>query len=79
MFFLETARKSLERPYTGAHKIINRTSDLVFEIDFNGTPKQVSIENIKPAHFVRDYVEDFALTDRNSSDASNVAPTLRTY
>ena len=86
VFLRDFARKSLERPYTGPHKIINRTSDRMFEIDFNGTPKQVSIENIKPAHFVRDDVEHFALTDSNSSCpitavllASNVAPTLRTY
>ena len=39
VFLLSTpSRKSLERPYTGPHKILNRVSDRVFEIDVNGSP-----------------------------------------
>lgn len=38
------SRKSFERPCTGPRKIINRTSDRVYEIDVNGTSRQVSIE-----------------------------------
>ena len=45
-------KKSLERPYTGPHRIINRTSDKVYEIDVNGTPRQVSVEHLKPAYFL---------------------------
>ena len=40
VFLLYTSsRKSLERPYTGPHKILNRISDRVFEIDVNGSSR----------------------------------------
>lgn len=54
--FLRAAftKKSLERPYSGPHKIVKRTSKKVFEINVNGVNKQVSIENLKPAFFVVD-------------------------
>lgn len=45
-------KKALQCPYTGPHKIINRESDRVYEIDFNGKNKHVSVENVKPAHFI---------------------------
>ena len=41
-----TRKKSLERPYTGPHKIIKRTSDRVFEVEVNSLPRHVSVENI---------------------------------
>ncbi|XP_043483452.1 uncharacterized protein LOC122511944 [Leptopilina heterotoma] len=46
-------KKSLEPPYSGAHKVINRTSDRVFEVEVNGLKKQISVENLKPAYFIR--------------------------
>lgn len=45
-------KRSLQCPYTGPHKIINRISDKVLEIDVNGKNKNVSVENVKPAHFI---------------------------
>ena len=52
-FFLrDHAKKALERPYTGPHKILKRTSDRLYETDFNGVSGQVSIENFKPAYFM---------------------------
>ncbi|XP_051157049.1 uncharacterized protein LOC127279020 [Leptopilina boulardi] len=45
-------RKSLERPYSGPHRVTQRISDRVYEIEVNGNKKRVSIENIKPAFFL---------------------------
>lgn len=44
-------RKSLERPYSGLHCLIESISDRVYEIEVNRKKKRVSIENIKPAFF----------------------------
>ncbi|XP_051167325.1 uncharacterized protein LOC127285387 [Leptopilina boulardi] len=54
--FLKAAftKKSLECPYSGPHRVVNRTSERVYEIEINGVKKQVSVENLKPAFFVRD-------------------------
>ena len=68
------ARKSLERPYTGPHKVLKRTSDRIFEIEVNGALRQVSVENIKPAHFLREDIGHAVLLAINDS-----TPILRTY
>ena len=59
VFLRNHARKALERPYTGPHKVLNRTSDRVYEIEVNGASRHVSIENIKPAYnyFLRDDID----------------------
>ena len=46
------SRKSLEPPYTGPHRVVNRLSDRVIEIEVNKVVKSVSLENVKPAHIV---------------------------
>lgn len=51
---VKSARKSLECPYSGPHKIFNRISDQVYEIEVNGVRRNVSVENIKPAYCVRE-------------------------
>lgn len=48
------AHRSLQRPYSGPHKVIQHTSDRVYEIEINGKNKRVSIENLKPSFFLRD-------------------------
>ena len=68
------ARKSLERPYSGPYKVINRTSDRVYEIDVNGTTRQVSVENIKPAYFLRDDLSYTRPTPNYSDTATNTGP-----
>ncbi|XP_015436654.1 PREDICTED: uncharacterized protein LOC107191997 [Dufourea novaeangliae] len=45
-------KKALERPYTGPHKIIERVSERVYNIDINGTSQSVAVERLKPAYFV---------------------------
>ena len=72
VFLRDHAKKALERPYTGPHKILNRTSDRVYEIDFNGISRHVSIENIKPAYFMRDDIDQLPSKE-------TVSPVLRTY
>ncbi|KZC12504.1 hypothetical protein WN55_04311 [Dufourea novaeangliae] len=49
-----TTKKALERPYTGPHKVLKRTTDRVVEIEVNGKPRSVSIENVKPAYTIRE-------------------------
>ena len=68
-------KKSLERPYTGPHKIINRTSDGVYEINVNGTPRQISVEHLKPAYFLREDVCNIPLIN----DPSGSRPVLKSY
>ena len=51
-------KKALERPYSGSHKVIERVSDRVFKIDVNGQVRNVSVENLKPAYFIREDLVD---------------------
>ena len=68
-----TGKKSLERPYTCPHKVINRTSDPMFEIDINGPPRRVSVENVKPAHFLSDDNVIPALSSTNEKTVPNIS------
>lgn len=52
VFLRRMAKSSLERPYTGPHKVVKRVSDRVFEIEVNGVPRSVNVELLKPAHFL---------------------------
>lgn len=45
-------KRSLERPYTGPHKVLERIDDYNFKIEVNGTPRVVSTEHLKPAYFI---------------------------
>lgn len=47
------SRRSLEHPFSGPHKIGNRISDRVYEVDVEVNLKQISGENFKPAYVVR--------------------------
>lgn len=47
-------KRSLQWPYNGPFKITNRIDCRIYEIDVNGTKKWVSVENIKPVHFLID-------------------------
>lgn len=67
-------KKALEPPYTGPHKVVKRVSDRIIDIDVNGSIRSVSVENVKPAYFVREDIESLS-----ASDQSNQLPVLRTY
>lgn len=45
---IDRSRHPLEAPYTGPHKVLDRT-DKAFTIDFNGKAVKVSIDRVKPA------------------------------
>ena len=47
------ARRSLDPPYSGPHKVLNRVTDRIIKIDVNGTTKRVPLKNVKPAHMLR--------------------------
>ena len=79
VFLRDFARGSLEGPYLGPFKILNRKSDRIFEIEVNGTPRSVSVENIKPAHFVRNDLETSQNGTSHDQGLGNPTPTLRTY
>ncbi|XP_033212146.1 uncharacterized protein LOC117169750 [Belonocnema kinseyi] len=79
VFMRNHAKKSLERPYTGPHKIINRTSDRFNEIDINGVPRQVSVEHLRPAHFMREDLESILPMQGDLPKVTGLVPPLRTY
>ncbi|XP_043471059.1 uncharacterized protein LOC122504188 [Leptopilina heterotoma] len=50
-------KKPLQFPYAGPYRVVNCTSERVFEIDVDGSLKQISVENLKPAYSVVDSSE----------------------
>ena len=45
------ARRPLEQPYTGPHRIAERISERVFAVEVDGRRLNVSVERLKPAYF----------------------------
>ena len=74
-------KKRLERPYKGPFKILERISDHDFKIDVNGSPRVVTTELLKPAHFVPDDLEVPLLGGASPCDQPSTAtiPTFKTY
>ena len=82
MLFLRVGgtKRALERPYIGPHKVINRVSDRVFDIDVNGTQRSVSVDNLKPAYGIRDDLCNATPeTGQSTNSFSNEQPALKTY
>ncbi|XP_011859617.1 PREDICTED: uncharacterized protein LOC105557082 [Vollenhovia emeryi] len=81
----DAVKKPLERPYSGPFKVLERTSDKVYNIEINGRSTAVSIERLKPAHFVPDDVSIIndsttsSATDKPSTSTSVPSDTLKTY
>lgn len=80
VFLRQMAKKSLEQPYSGPHKVIERPSEQVFKINVNGTPKSISVELLKPAHFIPNESEmrDTSVPEAVNKDIQET-PALRTY
>lgn len=55
---VEGAKHPLDQPYTGPHKVLERMSDKVFAIEFNGRRTNVTINRLKPAYLVMQDPED---------------------
>ncbi|XP_011859955.1 PREDICTED: protein NYNRIN-like, partial [Vollenhovia emeryi] len=81
----DAVKKPLERPYSGPFKVLERTSDKVYTIEINGRPTAVSIERLKPAHFIPDDIpiandpSTSDATDKPSASSSAQSGTLKTY
>ena len=43
-------KETLDSPYSGPHRIIDRINDRLFTVVINGQPTNVSVERLKPAH-----------------------------
>lgn len=79
VFLRNVAKKSLERPYSGPHKVLKRPSDYVFEIEINGNAKNVSIELLKPAFFMSDELSEIIPSDNTDAASAKAPPVLKTY
>ncbi|XP_011858688.1 PREDICTED: uncharacterized protein LOC105556215, partial [Vollenhovia emeryi] len=81
----DAVKKPLERPYSGSFKVLERTSDKVYNIEINGRPTAVSIERLKPTHFIPDDIpiandpSTSDATDKPSASSSAQSGTLKTY
>lgn len=62
------ARKSLQRPYSGPHKVINRVTDPTHEIEVKAKNKVVSIENINLALFLQEEQSEINLYVKKQTD-----------
>lgn len=58
-------KPALDHPYLGPFKVLNRISELNYEIDVNGTSKVVSTERLKPAYFVSQEIVEEVLSSRD--------------
>lgn len=76
VFLRNMAKKALERLYTGPHKVLQRVSDRVFNIDINGNSKSVSVDLLKPAYFVSNDLTDPPAPGENIIPDP---PALKTY
>lgn len=80
VFLRNSAKKSLERPYTGPHRILHRVSEHLFKIDVDGAERTVSTDLVKPAFIVPDSLADAPPGASSPSDPSGRdRPALRTY
>ena len=81
--FLKVAavKKPLERPYTGPHEVLERTSDKVSIIKVNGSPHSVSTDLLKPTHFIPSYLISTPNVENAPTDQKPKPqrPALKTY
>lgn len=73
VFMRKIAKKGLERPYSGPHKVIRRISERIFEVDINGKSKSISVEHLKPAYTLG---EDSENSVSPSPKENSVLPSL---
>ena len=74
---VDSVRQPLATPYDGPFRVIRR-ADRVFELDFNGSPRTVSIDRLKPAHL--DNIDDQALASVTAPDwpGNDISPSSPT-
>lgn len=59
-----TRKETLDNPFSGPHRVIERINDRVFTVDINGLPTNVSIERLKPAHLASNEMMETEQTER---------------
>ncbi|XP_014211730.1 uncharacterized protein LOC106641730 [Copidosoma floridanum] len=47
---IDSIRRPLEPPYSGPHRVLERTGHRTFVIERAGAPKEVSVDQLKPAY-----------------------------
>jgi hypothetical protein len=63
----DTARRTLQPPYSGPHKVIART-DKTYKIVLRGRPVTVSIDRLKPAYTLEDELHGNEYTSFSSQN-----------
>lgn len=66
---VDATRKSLDQPYEGHYRIMERLTDKVFKVNVNGEPMTVSTHRLKPAY----------LENTPSDQTTILPPVLKTY
>ena len=72
VWYLDKTKKSLDRPYIGPFKVLDRISDRVYRIEKKGT---VSVELLKPAYRIPTEVVDDVLRDHDDRNDFFQAPS----
>lgn len=51
-----TRKETLDSPYSGPHRVIERLNDRLFTMDINDLPMNIAIERLKSAHLLTEEV-----------------------
>ena len=70
VFLRRETEGSLERPYEGPYKVLQRRSDLVYEIERNGEKVNVTTERLKPAFIEK--VLEWTIPSKNTTGNSPI-------
>lgn len=71
VFLRCNAAKTLEKPYIGPFKVLERIDDRVFSINYHGKPYRVNVERLKPAHLMRDTSTDSTKPNDDSNNSNS--------
>ncbi|KAM0728859.1 Gag-Pol polyprotein [Formica fusca] len=81
----DAVRKSLQPPYSGPFRIVNRINDNLFAIDVAGKIVNITTERLKPAFLPKEASDDVIIMTSPSPSSSNspqstlLGKQLRTY
>jgi len=56
--------KPLESPYERSYKIIGRSSDFLYRIEYKGQPEEINIDRLKPA-----FIESAEISPSDTDDS----------
>lgn len=77
----DAVKKSLQSPYNGPFRVIDRLSDNLFSIDVSGKLTNVSTERLKPAFLPKKITSDPVIVNSpsNTVPSNTCHGTLKTY